>query len=91
MSKHSDKEARIVAKYLEQRDSVEYEGFTEANGHYVHNILFQGQRVSYSHGGQRPNDSKSIFINDAERGVMRKLVQTNRAALADQWRNSAKH
>ena len=86
MSRHSDREARLVASYLESQD-VEYQGYTLRNTHYTHAFTFQGERVSYSHGSQRPSAPATVVERDAERGIAASLTNTQRQHLADLWRN----
>jgi len=85
MSKHSDREARIVRAYLRDQPGVNYVECVMSNGHYIHMIEFNGERVTYTHGGSRPNERDAVFVRNARSGVQSSMIRTRRQALADQW------
>jgi hypothetical protein len=91
MSKHSDKEARIISAYLSGINEVTYQGFKPTGGnHYSHQFEFGGTRIKYSHGGQRPTDPAEDFISDARKGISKILRATNREAVAVAWEDAVR-
>jgi hypothetical protein len=85
MSRHSQREQRIVAAYLEQRDGVEYSRVVFRNGHYHHEFSYHGETGRYSHGGQRSSTPTGAMERDIERGVSSFFRATRRDGVADQW------